>query len=142
VHRDSVGWRLGDIAPMSAHDDFKIQVLRAFVALYRGHPRVIGLSSAQTHFPPPTRNEADFSDKVASSGGAVTWLHRNGYVTGEARPGSFMTSAQLSRGGHAIFRQFHPIEGRPLGDAAIEAVDDGDEARRSVLADLLMDRIA
>lgn len=89
--------------------DFNMQVLRAFVALYRVHPRVIELSSEQTHFPPPTRNDADYADKLASSGGTITWLYRNG---------------------------------RPLGQAAVEAVGKQDEREISVLADLLMDKLA
>src|ERR1700730_867133 len=126
-------------------NDFKIQVLRAFVALYRVHPCVIELSSEQTHFPPPNRNDVNYTDELTSSGGTITWLSRNGYVSGELQemnPGSFMMNAQLSGIGYAIFRKIYPNVGRPLGEASVEAVDKHDERELLVLADLLMDKLA
>jgi hypothetical protein len=130
---------------MSDHDDFKIQVLRAFVAVYRVHPQLTNLSSAQTHSPEPTRKDADFEGKIASSGGTVTWLYRSGFVTGklqDANQGSYITGAQLSNGAYAIFRQPHGFDQRPLADVAVEAVDKVDEARLSQLADALMSRLS
>jgi len=130
---------------MSDANDFKIQVLRAFVALYHAHPRVIELSSEQTHSPPPYRNDFSYTAELLSSGGTITWLYRNGFVSGEfqeANPGSFMTNAQLSARGYAIFRKVHPNVGRPLGEAAIEAINNQDEREISVLAGLLMDELA
>jgi hypothetical protein len=126
-------------------NDFKTQVLRAFVALYRAHPRLIDLSSEQTHFPPPNRNDISYTDELLSSGGTITWLSRNSFVSGEfheMNPGSCMTSAQLSQRGYAIFRKVHSNVGRSLGEAAVEAIDKQDEREISVLADLLMDELA
>jgi|ERR1700736_3239871 hypothetical protein len=130
---------------MTDANDFKTQVLRAFAALYRAHPRVITLSSEQTNYPPPNRNDISYTDELLSSGGTITWLYRNGFVNGEfqeTNPGSFMTNAQLSGKGYAIFRKVYPNVGRPLGEAAVEAVDKHGERELSVLADLLMDKLA
>ena len=130
---------------MTVETDFKVQVIRAFVALYRAHPRTIELSSAQTHSPPPYRNDFSHTDELLSSGGTITWLYRNGFVSGEfqeTNPGSFMTNAQLSARAYAIFRKSHPNVGRSLGEAAVEAVDKQDERELAVLADLLIDELA
>lgn len=130
---------------MSDANDFKTQVLRVFVALYRAHPRVIELSSEQTHSPPPNRNDISYTDELISSGGTIAWLYRNRFVSGEfheMNPGSCMTGAQLSASGYAIFRKVHSNVGRSLGEAAVEAIDKHDEREISVLAGLLMDELA
>lgn len=114
---------------MSDHPKFDAQIVRAMAALYESFPTLVQLDGPEH--------------------GTLVWLLRNGVVTGElmeSKPlqgpqtGTIM-SAQLPARTYAILKKVENDVGRPLGQAAVEAVKSGNEHDIATVGDLLVRRL-
>jgi hypothetical protein len=114
---------------MSDHPKFDEQITRAMAHLYDSFPTLVQLDGPEH--------------------GTLVWLLRNGVVTGEllesnplegAQTGTIM-SAQLPARTYAILKKVESNVGRPLGQAAVDAVKSGNEHDIAVVGELLVRRL-
>jgi hypothetical protein len=110
--------------------DFDEQVLRILALLFKSHPAVVTIDGFDH--------------------GTLVWLIRNGIVSGnlqESNPlqgpqTAVILSAQLPVRTLAILRTVESAAGRPLGQAAENAVESGNEREIRVVGELLSRRLS
>ena len=86
--------------------EFNAQVTRAIAALYKAHPTKINLGAEHILAPPAAKTDADFETRMEFASGTLTWLVRNGLVTGELNETAslaLIVGAQLSARSYETF---------------------------------------
>jgi hypothetical protein len=127
-----------------AHAEFEKQVLRVIAALYKSHPRTVGLGWEITLVPPPHENDPDFKERIASSDGTLMWLYRSDSVVGDLTISTHpaILNAQLSSRAYSILREEDTaIEDPTLGQAAVRAAAEPGSREESVVAELIVRRL-
>jgi hypothetical protein len=112
---------------------FNTQVLRAVAILYQNFPHLVSIDN--NTFYPTTKKSDDGSVTVAiqdgSEHGTMIWLYRNNVISGDLQeskplgrpPTAFISSAQLTSRSLALLQRVDYNAGRPLGEAAMDAVN-------------------
>ncbi len=132
-------------------NQFNIQVLRAIAFLFESFPKLVNIDDKVLS--PPKSHNVGFVTLMPSDGsehGTMTWLIRNGIVSGNLEESSplgtsvqtgAILAAQLPVKTLAILRKIESNVGKSLGDAAVDAVKQGNERDISVVAELLVRRL-
>lgn len=116
---------------------FNLHLTCAIGMLYPQHPATIDIGSDDLWKPPLQRSDADYDTKVRQSAGALTWLHRNGFISGRSQQPTealAIFSAQLSAAGYAIANRVDPnSDGETFGQLAARALasESGSRAERA-----------
>ena len=124
--------------------EFNAQVTRAIAALYKAHPTTIDLGAEHILAPPAAKTDADFETRMEFASGTLTWLFRNGLVTGELNEDRFsiIFGAQLSARSYETFiRPEGHTNSKPLGQLAISASLQPGTKEESVVAELVARRL-
>jgi hypothetical protein len=125
--------------------EFNAQVTRAIAALYKAHPTKINLSADNILVPPAAKTDADYEARMEFASGTITWLYRNGLVTGELDETSnlsLIVGAQLSARSYETFiRPEGHDNTRPLGQLAISASSQPGTKEESTVAELVARRL-
>lgn len=123
---------------------YNVLLTRVIADLYRHHPSPLNLISDEIWDPPLKRTDADYAQKSATSGGTLTWLYRNGFVSGdykETQTGAVIFKAQLTSHGYRMASQPQINYGNmPLGQVAIDAVANPSETRFAWVAQKFAER--
>jgi hypothetical protein len=112
-------------------DMFNEQLTRAIAMLYKAHPTPISYFPSDSLWTPEiTERDADYQNKSSVSGGTLTWLHRNNFISGQYSAkgfGSEIVGAQLTGSGYRIACTKEGNYGnRTLGEIACSAQSDRD----------------
>ena len=126
--------------------EFNAQVTRAIAALYKAHPTTIDLGAEHILAPPAAKTDTDFETRMEFASGTLTWLFRNGLVTGELKLNedrfSIIFGAQLSARSYETFiRPEGHTNSKPLGQLAISASLQPGTKEESVVAELVARRL-
>ena len=125
--------------------EFNAQVTRAIAALYKAHPTKINLGAEHILAPPAAKTDADFEMRMEFSSGTLTWLFRNGLVTGELNESAdfaVIVGAQLSARSYETFiRPEGHANSKPLGQLAVSASSQPGTKEESVVAELVARRL-
>jgi hypothetical protein len=125
--------------------EFNAQVTRAIAALYKAHPTKIDLGAEHILVPPAAKTDADFETRMGFASGTLTWLCRNGLITGELDETAKFAAifgAQLSARSYETFiRPESNANNQPLGQLAISAISQPGTKEESVVAELVARRL-
>src|SRR3981081_1286934 len=86
--------------------EFNAQVTRAIATLYKAHPTKMDLGAEHILVPPVAKTDSDFEARMEFASGTLTWLYRNGLVTGELNETAtfaLILGAQLSARSYETF---------------------------------------
>jgi hypothetical protein len=125
--------------------EFNAQVTRAIATLYKAHPTKINLGAEHILAPPAAKTDTDFETRMEFATGTLTWLVRNGLVTGDLNEdgnSSLIFGAQLSARSYETFiRPEGHASNKPLGQLAISASLKPGTKEESDVAELVARRL-
>jgi hypothetical protein len=124
--------------------DFKLQAMRFIARLYDDKPHAVNLSADAALLSEAPETTPDAEARLCAAVGTLSWLYRNGLVTGIFKHGThpLIGEAQLSP---SCLRVLDSAESdifiQPFGDAVSKAVKSPGTAVEALVADLLMSRL-